>query len=320
MYTTTAATRAFIYATARAADAGAPRRTLRAGQVQCQEAAQAPLPPTCASRLPPASAGRTNRKDCAAVILYAAEAATRMALDAIQILGGNGCAGGGAGTRPAPPATLHPGAALPAARPAAWICQTLCLPPSVLPHSHPPPPPTPSYINEYPTGRFLRDAKLYEIGAGTSGAQGCTAQERRRGGGGAMGRLGQAASEVLPLWAGGHVPPAHRPLPRPLPACPPCRDPADPDWPRVVQGGSTVGLSAALCTQSLPMIPCSGAAQLATAPGRAPLHRGLHPWHHNPTLKPAAPRRAQLYSRPPVGVGSSLPPARRFSDPHGCTP
>ncbi len=58
--------------------------------------------------------GLTSRKDCAGVILYAAEKATQMALDAIQILGGNG------------------------------------------------------YINEYPTGRLLRDAKLYEIGAGTS--------------------------------------------------------------------------------------------------------------------------------------------------------
>jgi hypothetical protein len=57
MYTTAAATRSFVYATARAADAG-----------------------------------RASRKDCAAVILYAAEGATRMALDAIQILGGNGCA------------------------------------------------------------------------------------------------------------------------------------------------------------------------------------------------------------------------------------
>jgi isovaleryl-CoA dehydrogenase len=58
--------------------------------------------------------GETTRKDAAAVILYTAEAATRMALDAIQILGGNG------------------------------------------------------YINDFPTGRLLRDAKLYEIGAGTS--------------------------------------------------------------------------------------------------------------------------------------------------------
>ena len=56
----------------------------------------------------------TSRKDCAAAILFAAENATQMALDAIQLLGGNG------------------------------------------------------YINEYPTGRLLRDAKLYEIGAGTS--------------------------------------------------------------------------------------------------------------------------------------------------------
>ncbi len=58
--------------------------------------------------------GETTRKDAAGAILYAAETATKHALDAIQILGGNG------------------------------------------------------YINEYPTGRLLRDAKLYEIGAGTS--------------------------------------------------------------------------------------------------------------------------------------------------------
>jgi isovaleryl-CoA dehydrogenase len=58
--------------------------------------------------------GNVSRKDAASVILYASEKATQMALQAIQILGGNG------------------------------------------------------YINEYPTGRLLRDAKLYEIGAGTS--------------------------------------------------------------------------------------------------------------------------------------------------------
>ena len=58
--------------------------------------------------------GETTRQDAAGVILYAAEKATQVALDAIQLLGGNG------------------------------------------------------YINEYPTGRLLRDAKLYEIGAGTS--------------------------------------------------------------------------------------------------------------------------------------------------------
>ncbi len=58
--------------------------------------------------------GHTSRKDCAAAILFAAENATQMALDAIQLLGGNG------------------------------------------------------YINEYPPGRLRRDAKLYEIGAGTS--------------------------------------------------------------------------------------------------------------------------------------------------------
>jgi isovaleryl-CoA dehydrogenase len=57
---------------------------------------------------------RSVRKDCAGVILYAAEKATWMAGEAIQILGGNG------------------------------------------------------YINDYPTGRLWRDAKLYEIGAGTS--------------------------------------------------------------------------------------------------------------------------------------------------------
>ena len=58
--------------------------------------------------------GEVTRKDAAGAILYAAEKATWMALQAIQCLGGNG------------------------------------------------------YINEYPTGRLLRDAKLYEIGAGTS--------------------------------------------------------------------------------------------------------------------------------------------------------
>jgi isovaleryl-CoA dehydrogenase len=58
--------------------------------------------------------GEESRKDAAGVILYTAEKATQMALDAIQLLGGNG------------------------------------------------------YINDYATGRLLRDAKLYEIGAGTS--------------------------------------------------------------------------------------------------------------------------------------------------------
>ncbi len=79
MYTVTAASRSFLYAVARALDRG-----------------------------------EDSRKDAAAVILYTAEMATRCALDAIQLLGGNG------------------------------------------------------YINDYPTGRLLRDAKLYEIGAGTS--------------------------------------------------------------------------------------------------------------------------------------------------------
>ncbi len=79
MYTVMNAARAYVYAVARACDSG-----------------------------------RTARKDAAGAILYAAEKATWMALEAIQALGGNG------------------------------------------------------YINDYPTGRLLRDAKLYEIGAGTS--------------------------------------------------------------------------------------------------------------------------------------------------------
>ena len=58
--------------------------------------------------------GFINPKDCAGVALYCAETATKVALDAIQCLGGNG------------------------------------------------------YVNDYPTGRMLRDAKLYEIGGGTS--------------------------------------------------------------------------------------------------------------------------------------------------------
>jgi isovaleryl-CoA dehydrogenase len=79
MYTTMNACRSYVYAVAKACDRG-----------------------------------QTTRKDAAGAILYAAEKATAMALDAIQILGGNG------------------------------------------------------YINDFPTGRLLRDAKLYEIGAGTS--------------------------------------------------------------------------------------------------------------------------------------------------------
>ncbi len=79
MYTTMNASKSYVYAVARACDAG-----------------------------------KTSRKDAAGAILYAAEKATQVALDAIQLLGGNG------------------------------------------------------YINDYPTGRLLRDAKLYEIGAGTS--------------------------------------------------------------------------------------------------------------------------------------------------------
>ncbi|MGX5804120.1 isovaleryl-CoA dehydrogenase [Bradyrhizobium sp. Arg314] len=79
MYTTLSAARAYVYAVAAACDRG-----------------------------------ETTRKDAAGCVLFAAEKATLMALDAIQLLGGNG------------------------------------------------------YINDYPTGRLLRDAKLYEIGAGTS--------------------------------------------------------------------------------------------------------------------------------------------------------
>jgi len=83
MYTTLSATRTYVYSVAKAADSK---------QLD----------------------GKTLRKDCAGVILYAAENATWMGTQAIQALGGNG------------------------------------------------------YINDYPTGRLLRDAKLYEIGAGTS--------------------------------------------------------------------------------------------------------------------------------------------------------
>ncbi len=79
MYTTFSACRSYVYTVARACDNG-----------------------------------QVNRKDAAGCILYAAEKATAMTLEAIQILGGNG------------------------------------------------------YVHDFPTGRLLRDAKLYEIGAGTS--------------------------------------------------------------------------------------------------------------------------------------------------------
>jgi isovaleryl-CoA dehydrogenase len=78
LYTNLNAARAFVYAVGRACDAG-----------------------------------KCTRQDAAGAILFAAEKATMGALDAVQILGGNG------------------------------------------------------YINDYPAGRLLRDAKLYEIGAGT---------------------------------------------------------------------------------------------------------------------------------------------------------
>ena len=64
--------------------------------------------------------GRAARKDAAACILYASECAVKVALEAIQTLGGNG------------------------------------------------------YINDYPTGRLLRDAKLYDIGAGTNEIRRCS--------------------------------------------------------------------------------------------------------------------------------------------------
>lgn len=86
MYTKLAASRAYTYATAREVDNGA----VAPGQLVIRT------------------------QDCAGAILYAAERATECALDAIQLMGGNG------------------------------------------------------YINEIPAGRLLRDAKLYEIGAGTS--------------------------------------------------------------------------------------------------------------------------------------------------------
>lgn len=86
MYTKLAASRSYTYATAREVDNGA--------------ASPSPLV--------------IRTQDCAGAILYAAERATECALDAIQLMGGNG------------------------------------------------------YINEISAGRLLRDAKLYEIGAGTS--------------------------------------------------------------------------------------------------------------------------------------------------------
>jgi isovaleryl-CoA dehydrogenase len=79
MYATTSACRAYVYSVAKACDKGS-----------------------------------ADPKECAGVILYAAENATQVALQAIQALGGNG------------------------------------------------------YVNDFATGRLLRDAKLYEIGAGTS--------------------------------------------------------------------------------------------------------------------------------------------------------
>jgi len=77
------------------------------------------------------------------VILYCAERATRMALDAIQVLGGNG------------------------------------------------------YCNEFPTGRYLRDSKLYEIGAGTS-------EIRPYSSGGSCSRSGSRMRDFGdPFWEGG---------------------------------------------------------------------------------------------------------------------
>lgn len=97
MYTLLNSSRAYIYNTARALDQY--KASLAEKKAGGDTKPNGPSPFT---------------KDCAAVILSLAERATHVALDAIQILGGNG------------------------------------------------------YTNEYSTGRILRDAKLYEIGAGTS--------------------------------------------------------------------------------------------------------------------------------------------------------
>uniref|UniRef100_K3ZDL5 Isovaleryl-CoA dehydrogenase, mitochondrial n=1 Tax=Setaria italica TaxID=4555 RepID=K3ZDL5_SETIT len=98
MYTSLQSSRSFVYSVARDCDNGKVDRKFFSRQNQAS------------------SSSHTNlfNQDCAGVILFAAERATQVALQAIQCLGGNG------------------------------------------------------YINEYPTGRLLRDAKLFEIGAGTS--------------------------------------------------------------------------------------------------------------------------------------------------------
>lgn len=149
MYTVTQAARALVYQTATAADLG-----------------------------------HANRKDCAAAILYAAEHSTQIALDAIQVYRLSvlayghlllSCAQQPRQTLPGRP-TLGSAAAF-AVQSAvqaqldknvlshrlgacAWpLCNLQCGM-QILGGN--------GYINEYPTGRLLRDAKLYEIGAGTS--------------------------------------------------------------------------------------------------------------------------------------------------------
>lgn len=145
MYTTAAAARSLVHATARAADAG--------------------------------SAGaRRLRRDCAAAILFAAEAATRVALDGIQVLGGNGY------INECGPTTLcfliaagvlgEPGSHSSASS----LLIVTCIVRSM--HGNQVMDLMPVMVDfmlrsnklvwcRYPTGRLLRDAKLYEIGAGT---------------------------------------------------------------------------------------------------------------------------------------------------------
>ncbi|KAJ1555391.1 hypothetical protein HK405_002120 [Cladochytrium tenue] len=148
-----------------------------------------------------ADAGHSSSRDCAGVILYAAERATEVALDAIQCLGGNG------------------------------------------------------YINDYPAGRLLRDAKLYEIGAGTS--------EIRR-------MLIELAVDVAPRSA---VRPAAAPTtskPSKLPAPPPSAKRAPPP-PKLamaitatVAGTAAVAAIAAFMPSRVGAVPDSTTAAVAT--------------------------------------------------------
>jgi isovaleryl-CoA dehydrogenase len=109
MYTGLRAAESLVERTARELDADAALSSSSSSWSSSSSSLSSSSPPPSSS----ATIGR-RRRDCAAAILFAAEGATRAALDAVQMLGGNG------------------------------------------------------YINDYPAGRLLRDAKLYEIGAGTS--------------------------------------------------------------------------------------------------------------------------------------------------------